>query len=451
MRRLLPAAAAVLGWTASAVAADWHIPTAVKTLPNGLTVVVSEDHAAPVFGLAIAYRVGFRLEPRGRSGFAHLFEHMMFEGTPQAAKGVYDRVVQGGGGVDNGSTRFDYTDYIATAPVSALEPILWLEADRMRALDFSADNLANQRSVVREEIRNNVTNQPYGLFFWTDLAGLAFDRWENAHDGYGSAADLDAASIEDVRAFHRTYYAPNNAVLAIAGDVNAERVFALVAKHFGDIPAQPMPARPDVAERPNTAPRSLVQPDAFAELPAVAVGWKVPGPLSPHWAAAAVLGEILAAGEASRLHQGLVRDKQLLVEVQGGLGWPLGTMVTINGPALLVVFGIVKPPAAAAAAADAIQAEADRIARHGVTAAELERTKAKMLADLYTDLEPLIQRADLLAIRQAFTGDAASLNRVPGEIRAVTATEIRRAAASLLTAANRATIERHPAGEGGNP
>src|SRR5262245_48721195 len=158
--------------------ARWQIPTAVQKLPNGLTVVVSEDHSTPTFGLCLAYRVGFRLEPKGRTGFAHLFEHMMFEGTPTAPKGILQRVVEGGGGVNNGSTRFDYTNYVETAPVSALDAILWLEADRMKTLDFSEKNLANQRDVVKEEIRVNVKNRPYGIFYWTDLCSKAFDKWE---------------------------------------------------------------------------------------------------------------------------------------------------------------------------------------------------------------------------------------------------------------------------------
>lgn len=158
---------------------QWDIPVRTHRLPNGLTVVVSEDHSTPTFGISIAYRVGFRLEPQGRTGFAHLFEHMMFQGTPNAPKGTYDRVIEGGGGVNNGSTRYDYTDYIASAPVSALEPILWLEADRMKTLDFSAENLANQKEVVKEEIRSGVTNRPYGAFVWIDIGTLSFDKWES--------------------------------------------------------------------------------------------------------------------------------------------------------------------------------------------------------------------------------------------------------------------------------
>ena len=229
MRRLIAAAAVVL-LPALALAApppEFKIPVAVKKLANGMTVVVSEDHSAPTFGISTVFHVGFRLEPKGRTGFAHLFEHMMFEGTPEAPKGTLTRVIEGGGGILNGSTRNDYTNYIAQAPVSALDAILWLEADRMKHLDFSEKNLKNQQEVVKEEIRVNVKNRPYGLFFWTDLVAKAFDKWENNHDGYGSFQDLENASLADVASFHRDYYGPNNAVLGIAGDITPEQGFAL--------------------------------------------------------------------------------------------------------------------------------------------------------------------------------------------------------------------------------
>src|SRR5215471_15217749 len=168
-RRIAPVLAAVLFITAPVVfAQSWKPPAVVRTLKNGLKVVVSEDHSAPTFGVCVSYRIGFRLEPEGRTGFAHLFEHMMFEGTPNAPKGVLDRVIEGGGGSNNGDTRYDYTEYIETAPGSALDPLLWLEQDRMKTLDFSEKNLENQRKVVEEEVRVNVLNQPYGLFFGID-------------------------------------------------------------------------------------------------------------------------------------------------------------------------------------------------------------------------------------------------------------------------------------------
>jgi predicted Zn-dependent peptidase len=430
----------------TAATARWNVPTAIKKLPNGLTIVVSEDHATPTFGISTVYHVGFRLEPKGRTGFAHLFEHMMFEGTPNAAKGVFSRVIEGGGGIDNGSTRFDYTNYIASGPVSALEPVLWLEADRMRTLNFSAENLANQQDVVKEEIRVNVTNRPYGLFFWTDLGGLAFDKWENAHDGYGSFTDLDAATVEDVKAFHKTYYAPNNAVVGIAGDVKAAEVFALAEKYFGSIPSQPAPPKADFSEKMNAKERTLSQTDAFARVPGLAVGWKLPAPDSPDYVAAAVLGDLLAGGgDASRLYQKLVKTDQVLLQVSGGVNWPLGTPFTNNGPILMLVFGLYKPNTDAAAVTAAIQKEADSIASRGVPAEELERTKTKMMADFYSFMERLVNRADMLAIRQTFTGDAATINQIPAQIGAVTSNDLKRVAATYMTVANRSSVDRRPA------
>jgi len=433
---------------------DWHVPTVVKKLPNGLTVVVSEDHSAPTFGISVVYKVGFRLEPEGRTGFAHLFEHMMFQGTPNAAKGIYSRVVEGGGGVDNGSTRFDYTNYIATAPVSALDAILWLEADRMRNLDFSEDNLANQKDVVKEEIRVNVANRPYGLFFWTDLGALAFDKWANAHDGYGSFADLEAAKLEDVEAFHRTYYAPNNAVVAICGDVTPGQVFALAEKYFGPIPAQPAPPKQDVSEKLNTAERTATQGDPFAQVPGLAVGWKMPPPTSPDYVPGAVLGELLLSGDASRFYQSFVKGNETLLQVAGGVNWPLGDYLTNNGPILMVVFGLYKPNTTAKAVVDAMQAEIAGIAADGVPTADLDRVKVKMVADFYQSMELPIFRADKLALRQAFTGDAASINQVPGQIASVTVDDLKRFASRYLTVANRSWIDRRPgaapeAAEGG--
>jgi predicted Zn-dependent peptidase len=425
--------------------AGWRIPVDVKTLGNGLTVVVSEDHSAPTFGISTAYRIGFRLEPRSRTGFAHLFEHMMFEGTPNAPKGTFDRVIEGGGGVNNGSTRYDYTDYIASAPVSALDAILWLEADRMKALDFSEKNLKNQQEVVKEEIRVNVKNRPYGLFFWTDLAGKAFDKWGNNHDGYGSFEDLDAASLQDVEKFFDEYYGPNNAVVAIVGDVTPADTFARVEKYFGALPSRPVPAAADLSEGLNTAERTLEETDALAKVPAVAVGWKVPTRSSKDYVPLAVLGDILLNGEASRLYQGLVKGKELLLQLQGGLNFPFESPWRTNGPTLLGLFGLYKPTTNARAVADAIQAEIAKVATAGISAPELARVKTKMRSDFYSDIELPINRADVLAIAQLLTGKAASVNDIPGQIDAVTPADIQRVAATYLTVANRTVIDRKPA------
>ena len=268
---LVLASAATFSANAAPNADRWSVPVAVKKLDNGLTVIVSEDHSSPTVGVSVVYHVGMRLEPRNRTGFAHLFEHLMFEGTPNAGEGVFDRVITGGGGRNNGSTRPDFTNYIEVAPVSALEPILWLEADRMKTLDFNPATLKNQQDVVKEEIRVNVKNQPYGGFMWLDINQQAFQKWENNHDGYGSFQDLENASLQDVAAFHRDYYGPNNAVIAMAGDVTPSQGFALAEKYFGGIPARPTPKAPDYREGLNTQEKRITQSDALAQVPARAI------------------------------------------------------------------------------------------------------------------------------------------------------------------------------------
>jgi predicted Zn-dependent peptidase len=428
----------------------WEVPVKVKQLANGLSVVVSEDHSAPTFGITVAYRVGFRLEPRGRTGFAHLFEHMMFEGTPNSPKGTFERVIEGGGGVNNGSTRYDYTDYIASAPISALEPILWLEADRMKELDLSQENLDNQRDVVKEEIRVNVKNSPYGSVMWTDIGTLAFDKWENGHDGYGSFTDLDSAAVADVRAFHQTFYAPSNAVLALAGDLTPEEGFSLAEKYFGAIPPQPAPPRTDYSESLNSSERTLTQSDPFANVPALVVAWKVPDPKSPDFLPLAVLGELLGSGDASRFYLQLVKGKGTVLQISGGLGWPLADYLSCNGPTLLNFFALYKPNTDAASVLRDMQGAADQIGKEGVSREELERTKTKMLADFYSQMEMMIDRADVLAIQQLITGDVTTINQVPGRLAAVTPGDIQRVAAKYLTVANRSSIDRLPA-EGGEP
>src|SRR6202044_4153820 len=232
-----------------------HIPVEHTTLANGLRVVVSPDRSAPVVTVGVYYQIGFRLEPFGRSGFAHLFEHMMFQGSANAGKMEHIRLINSSGGMLNGTTNYDITNYFESVPSNALARVLWLEADRMRALKVDDENLRNQRDVVKEEVRVNVMNQPYGGFPWLDLPPVAFRNWPNAHNFYGDFADLDAATLADVREFFHTYYVPSNAVLLMIGDVLPVEGFALARRYFGDIPAAPLSLNADVSEAPPTHER----------------------------------------------------------------------------------------------------------------------------------------------------------------------------------------------------
>ena len=205
-----------------------NVPVVYYKLPNGLKVVISENHIAPVVTVGVYYNVGFRVEPKGRTGFAHLFEHMMFQGSANVKKFEHAKFVEANGGNLNGHTDFDYTNYYETLPSNRVELALWLESDRMRSLDISEENLKNQQNVVSEEVRVNVLNQPYQFFEWIELWKNAFTNWNNSHNGYGELSEINAATIDDVRSFFKTYYAPNNAVLTIAGDVDVAEVKKMV-------------------------------------------------------------------------------------------------------------------------------------------------------------------------------------------------------------------------------
>ena len=246
------------------------------TLANDLKVVIAPDTSAPVVTVGVYYKIGFRLEPQGRSGFAHLFEHMMFQGSANAPKMQHIKLINSSGGVLNGSTHYDVTNYYESVPSNALERVLWLEADRMRALKVDDENLRNQRDVVKEEVRVNVMNQPYGGFPWLDLPPIAFRNWANAHNFYGDFADLDAADLSDVQAFFKTYYVPNNAVLLVLGDVKAEEGVALAKKYFGDIPAGAAPPFADPGEPEQNEERRGDVEEKFGTLPAMAIGYTVP-------------------------------------------------------------------------------------------------------------------------------------------------------------------------------
>jgi zinc protease len=428
----------------SAGADSWTVPARMKTLPNGLKVVVSEDHSAPTFGVCVSYGIGFRLEPEGRTGFAHLFEHMMFEGTPNAPKGTLDKVIEGGGGNNNGDTRYDFTEYIESAPVSALDPILWIEADRMKTLDFSPANLENQRKVVEEEVRVNVLNQPYGLFYALELPGKAFDTYPNAHNFYGDFKDLDAAKIDDVQKFYSQYYSPNNAVLAIAGDVNPSEVFDKVEKYFASIPPRTAPPRAKLDEPPQTAERRFVETDKLAKVPALAIGYRMPARGSKDSVVAAVAGELLHNGQASRLYQALVKEKETAISVDGGLNWPLGNPFEYNGPTLMTSFMVAPPKMqeqTLLASYDAVIAD---LADKGPSAAELDRIRAKMRSDWYDELEIPISRASALSHAVLFDGNPDIVSRVPDEIGTVSAADIQSFAKKYLVKTNRTIIWRVP-------
>lgn len=432
-----------------------HIPIESRTLENGLRVVVSPDRTAPLVTVGVYYNIGFRLEPRGRSGFAHLFEHMMFQGSEHAGKMVHIRLINASGGVLNGSTHYDVTNYFEAVPSSALERVLWLEADRMRALKVDDENLRNQRDVVKEEVRANVLNQPYGGFPWLDLPPVAYRNWANAHNFYGDFADLDAATLEDVQAFFKTYYAPNNAVLLMLGDVTPEEGFLLAGRYFADIPANSLPPHADVSEPPQDEERRGEVEEKFGTLPALAIGYHAPERRTRDWHAAALLDQALHGGRAGRVHRQLVLEKQVAVDTEGGIHYPMGDIFDYNGPVQMVTRILYKPEFTAEQTLSEFDRVIADVQEKGVPAEELEQVKVKFRSNYYSQLEgghggylPRYGLMHYLACFTLFDQDPQLANTVLDEFLGVTPAEVQVVAQKYLLQRNRATVIRRPVKEG---
>lgn len=424
-----------------------QIPIHTKTLANGLRVVVVPDTTAPVVTLGVYYKIGFRLEPQGRSGFAHLFEHMMFQGSENAAKMQHIKLINSSGGLLNGSTMYDVTNYYEAIPSNALERVLWLEADRMRALKVDDENLRNQRDVVKEEVRVNVMNQPYGGFPWLDMPPVAFRNWANAHNFYGDFADLDAASLTDVQKFFRTYYVPNNAVLLLLGDVKPEEGLTLVEKYFAAIPAGAAPPFADPSEPPQKEERRGHVEEKFGTLPAMAIGYVMPARRTPDWFAMALLDQALHGGRAGRIYRELVLEKQIAVEADGGIDDIFG----YNGPTQMTTRVLHKPEYKDEQTLAAFDAVVREVQENGISEEELQQLKVKWRSDYYSTLEggrggymPRYGLMHLLACFTLFDNEPQLVNTILQEFLAVKKEEIQAVAKKYLRPENRAIVFRTP-------
>jgi len=420
-----------------------NVPVVYYKLSNGLKVVISEDHVAPVVSVAVYYNVGFRVEPKGRTGFAHLFEHMMFQGSANVKKFEHAKYVESNGGNTNGHTDFDYTNYYETLPSNRVEMGLWLEADRLRSLDISDENLKNQQNLVSEEIRVNVLNQPYQFFEWINLWQNAFTNWNNAHNGYGDLAEVNAATIDDVRNFFKTYYAPNNAVLAVVGDVDSNEVKKMIEKHFANIPAQPEPKRPDLTEPPQTKEKRTAEKDKLAKLPALAIGYHIPPQNSPDFPAMALLVQILQGDDSSRWYQRLVKEKELTLDLSGALNY-FGNEFDYSGPMIMTTRTTYKE----GHTADEVLREMDSVladvTTKGVTEKELSDAKIRFKSNFYNQVESTFGKTHLLCVLALFRDDPNQINSLLTPFEKVTAAQVREAAKKYLVATNRTVIDRTP-------
>jgi predicted Zn-dependent peptidase len=425
---------------------SFKVPVEYYKLENGLRVVLSEDHTSPTVVVAVYYNIGFRIEPKDRTGFAHLFEHMMFQGSQNLGKMEFVNLVQKNGGVLNGSTRFDFTNYFEVMPAHKLETAIWAESDRMKGLAITQDNLTNQQGVVKNEVKVNVLNQPYGGFPWLDMPQYANENWYNAHNFYGDLADLDSAKLEDVDNFFKTFYAPNNAAISIVGDFEVADAKKWIDQYFAAIPTAQLPAKPDITEPKQEKEKKFTKEDKLANKPAVAVAYKMPARNTPEYYAMGLIDQLLVQGSDSKFHQRLVQEKGYTGSVSGGINY-LGNMFNYNGPMLWMadlIYDANVSPDSIMQQVDLAITELDTISQ-----VELDMAIVKIRSSLYENLGGFygVGRADLLACFALFDDDPSRINNLEEEFRKVTPDVIRRTVKEYLRPTNRTIIVIDPKAE----
>jgi zinc protease len=405
-------------------------------LPNGLRLIVAEDHVAPVFSVAVVYNVGSRNERAGRTGFAHLFEHMMFKGSENVGPGEHFYTIFSNGGTMNGTTNKERTLYFETMPANQLEAAMFLEADRMRSLAIVKENLDNQRNAVQEERRQGMDNQPYGRTN-ESIDDLAFDNQAYKHSVIGSMDDLTAAATEDVASFFQTYYAPNNAILAVTGDVTTARVRELARKYFDSIPAQPTPPAVDITQPAQGGERRLNLEDPLARLPRIDISYRVPSNLSPDDDSIEAISRVLAGGRSSRLYESIVRRQQLAVNVAA-------FAPDSRGPRLFRVVVTPTPGKSLEEVEAAVYAEIDLLKTKPVADWELDKARNGARRQLVTDVGSSLSRAINLAEYALIYNDPGMINTRWDRIAKLNAADIQRIAKQYLTADSRSVIVTRP-------
>jgi len=436
--RRLTAMTALAVFAAVAVAAVRPAPTKFTdtTLPNGLRVIIAEDHAAPVFSIAVNYNVGSRNERKGRTGFAHLFEHMMFKGSENVGQGEHPYLLFMNGGSMNGTTNKDRTVYYEILPSNQVDLALFLEADRMKSLAITKDNLENQINAVQEERRLGVDNQPYGKVNEV-LLEMAYQNFAYEHSVIGSMADLSAATVQDVSDFFHTYYAPNNAVIGIVGDVDTKVTLEKVKKYFSGIARQPAPPPVDMTEPPQTEERRTTLDDPLARLPRLDMAYHMPEGSSADYDALSVLSTILSGGRSSRLYESIVRQQQLAAQV-------FTAAAESRGPSL---FQVTATPNLGKSIADleaAIDAEFEKVKNGPIADWELEKARVAARRGYVASLGSSLQRALVMSQNAMFYNDPDLLAKRQARIEKVTAADVQRVAKQYLVKTNRSVVVSMP-------
>jgi predicted Zn-dependent peptidase len=433
--------AATLGFMALPAAAQSVAPMRTTplekfTLKNGLRVILAEDHSAPTFGLAVTYDVGSRDELPGHTGLAHFFEHMMFQGSENVGKGEHFLVILNNGGTMDGSTSPDRTNYMDSLPANQLDIALFLEADRMRSLAVTEANVENQKRTVQEERRLGTDNRAYGRTREV-LVQTVFDNFAYQHSVGGSMADLDAASLADIKEFFRIYYAPNNAVLTLVGDFNPAVALAKIKTYFESIPAQPTPKRPDFTEPLQTAERRTTIEDVFAPTARLDIVFKLSPGNTPDYYAAVLLGRILASGRASRLYQTLIKGKQLAEEVRVDLREQ-------RARSLLDIVIMAKSNADLSELEKAVDQEITRVQAQPVAQWELQKACLEERRERAEWLTSSFFKSMVLGEYAVFYNEPELVNTIDRKFGAVTAKDVQRVAREYLGATQRTVITTRP-------
>jgi zinc protease len=403
------------------------------TLENGLRVILNEDNSAPVVSVAVYYDVGARNERKGRDGFAHLFEHMMFQGSENVPKAGHFTHISRAGGTMNGTTGSQRTNYYETLPANQLPLALWLESDRMKSLSVTQENLENQRAVVIEEKRQRYDNQPYGQVFDL-LAEMVFVNFANSHSTIGSVEDLNAATLDDVKDFFRIYYAPNNAVLTVSGSFDTADTKELITKYFATIPSQPMPPEIDVSEPEEVALRHKSWEDKLAPLPAFLIGWKIPARRTKDYYAIYLAGKLLYDGESSRLYQKLVKGDESVLQL-------FGFTDDRRGPSMATIGAIPKPDQDVKQIRKVIFDEIESIATNGVSPEEMNKLRNQLTNDEVRSRQSSLGRARQLAEYTLYDNQPELANTEIEQYFAITAAEIQTAVNRYLKTENRSELD----------
>jgi zinc protease len=401
-------------------------------LDNGLQVLIATDPALGAVGVCVDYNVGYRSEPSARTGFAHLFEHLMFQGSGSVGKLEHAKAVQESGGSFNGTTHRDHTSYYEIVPPEALDRMLFLEADRMDSVAITEENLANQVAVVKEEIRSRLLNRPYAGLPWIDLPPVLFDRFENAHNGYGDFEHLEQVTTADCAAFFADYYSPGNALLTICGDVDAERTLASVQRYFAAVAPRGVPPQASLAEPSPAGSRVQVTRDPIVPLPALCSGRRVPDPRTEFdaYLHTVVAAMVLGDGPTSRLTRRLVRDTRMATQASAAVGMT-GRPFEARDPDAFVATVFHPPGQAADALLAAVSEELERLAVDGATAAELARAKARYTSTVHRGMGSAGGRSRALGSFELLYGRAESALQLAEHINAVSEQDIQQAAAAL--------------------